>query len=45
LLCSLIFSGCKGQEVKKDKNKKNTDSTLISDHQPKEDIKVNKEYG
>ena len=41
---SLIFSGCNGQEVKKEKNKNNTDSTLISGNQPKEDIKVNKEY-
>ena len=29
---------------KKEKNKNNTDSTLISGNQPKEDIKVNKEY-
>lgn len=39
---SLIFSGCNGQEVKKDKN--TSDTTLISGNQPKEDIKVNKEY-
>lgn len=41
---SLIFSGCNGQEIKKDINKNNADSTLISENQPKEDIKVNKEY-
>lgn len=41
---SLIFSGCNGQETKKDKNKNITDTTSIIGNYPKEDIKVNKEY-
>lgn len=41
---SLIFSGCNGQDVKKEQKKNNTNSTLISGNQPKEDIKVNKEF-
>jgi hypothetical protein len=41
---SLIFSSCNGQGVNKDKNKNNTDSTFIGGNQPKEDVRVNKEY-
>ena len=41
---SSVFWGCNGQEVKKDKTKKLNDSILVAANQPKEDIKVNKEY-
>jgi hypothetical protein len=41
---SLIFSSCNGQEENKDQSKNNTDSTLSLYNQPKEDIKVYKEY-
>lgn len=40
---SLIFSGCSGQETKKDKDRNVTDTTLSS-NLPQENIKVNKEY-
>lgn len=44
IVFSLIFSSCNGQKAKKEKNRSVTDTTLISSNQPKEDIKVNKEY-
>jgi hypothetical protein len=41
---SLIFSSCNEKGENQTKNKNNTDTTVISDNQPTEDIKVYKEY-
>lgn len=40
----LIFSGCNGQTIKKEKNKQEQDTAIKSENSPQENISVNKEF-